>query len=344
MLEDIVTMYQTDGFFMHYVWGFVIAIGLVVGSFLNVVGLRFLANESIVFPASKCPNCNTKLKWYDNIPVLAYILLLGKCRYCKKPISIQYPLVELITAIVFFLTFLKFGFTFATPMLWILFGAGIVMCITDFKEQVIFDIISMPLIPIGLVYSFFNLGNVVSDKIQVFKWNFYLNSTFTDAIIGIIGAFLFFEIISLFSKLMIKQRAFGEGDTIIAMIFGAWFGWKIMLLTIILSVVVQAVFTIPILIAKLFKMKDKVAISSFLILILSALIPLFLNKLIVFNNTGSVIFVFLILGIAVFSALIFLKRMRELDAYTFLPFGPALIVAGFAASMYLTSYIPDFLL
>ncbi|MDD3150805.1 MAG: prepilin peptidase, partial [Candidatus Gastranaerophilales bacterium] len=90
---------------------FVIIIGCVIGSFLNVVGLRLLSEESIVFPPSKCPNCQTRLSWRDNIPIFGYILLLGKCRYCKKPISIQYPLIELFTGIIFGLTYFYFGFT-----------------------------------------------------------------------------------------------------------------------------------------------------------------------------------------------------------------------------------------
>ena len=73
----------------YFITTIVLLFGLVIGSFLNVVILRGLSEESIVLPPSKCPNCNTKLKWYDNIPILSYILLLGKCRYCKCKISRQ---------------------------------------------------------------------------------------------------------------------------------------------------------------------------------------------------------------------------------------------------------------
>ena len=108
MLSFVVDEFNTNFAFSMYVYVLVVILGLVIGSFLNVVGLRFLSGESIVFPASKCPKCQTKLKWYDNIPVLAYTLLLGKCRYCKEKISFQYPLVEAITAIMFLFVFLAY--------------------------------------------------------------------------------------------------------------------------------------------------------------------------------------------------------------------------------------------
>jgi len=341
MFNSILAMYNIDPSFQYYVWFFVIIIGLVIGSFLNVVALRFLSNESIVFPPSKCPKCNTKLKWYDNIPILAYILLLGKCRYCKKPISVQYPIVEAVTSIMFLLVFLQQGFSLSTLMLWILFSCGIVMCVTDFREQVIFDAISIPLIPIGLIYSFFNLGNFVSDKIQVFNFGFSLQQTFIDSIIGTISAFLLFEIISLFSKLLFKQRAFGEGDTVIAMAFGAWFGWKIMLLTSLLAVLVQSICTLPIMIIKLIKSKDKIAITSFLILILSAIIPFALKLLPLTYQAIVFPITILLLILAIICALIFLRRIRESNSFTLLPFGPAIIIAGFIAAMYLTEWISN---
>ena len=87
---------------------FIFIIGLVIGSFLNVVILRTVSEESIVFPASKCPKCQTPLKWYHNIPVLSYICLRGKCAFCKEHISLQYPIVELLTGCLFVGLFIRF--------------------------------------------------------------------------------------------------------------------------------------------------------------------------------------------------------------------------------------------
>ena len=92
--------------------GFIFIIGLVIGSFLNVVILRTVSGESIVFPGSKCPRCQNSLKWYHNIPLLSYIFLKGKCAYCKEHISIQYPIVEFMTGCIFSGLFIKFCIPF----------------------------------------------------------------------------------------------------------------------------------------------------------------------------------------------------------------------------------------
>ena len=91
---------------------FIFIIGLCVGSFMNVVILRTVSEESIVFPGSKCPKCQTPLKWYHNIPVFSYLFLRGKCGFCKEKISIQYPIVELLTAVLFVALFLRFCIPF----------------------------------------------------------------------------------------------------------------------------------------------------------------------------------------------------------------------------------------
>ena len=333
MLEILKIVFEENIVFMLYISCFILVIGLVVGSFLNVVGLRLLSEESIVYPPSKCPKCNTRLKWYDNIPVLAWLLLRGKCRYCKAPISVQYPIVELLTGIMFLLIFLTFGFTLNTLMLWILLGACIVMCITDFREQVVFDWVSIPLIPIGLIYSFFNIGAIDSGSVNILGLN--LPWTFVSGIIGILISAVLFEGFSLLTKLIIQHRAFGEGDTIIAMAFGAWFGWKAVLITIVLGLIVQTVFTIPLMIKKLFTAKDKVATASFFTLIFAAVLPVILNRFEFFyTGLGSLLLVIITLPLAAGGALIFLRRMRELNSYTLLPFGPALITGGFIVIFY----------
>lgn len=328
MIETLKFALSQNTLLTIYIYFLVLVFGLVVGSFLNVVGLRLLAGESIVFPPSKCPKCNTRLKWYDNIPVLAYLFLRGKCRYCKAPISWQYPVVEAFTGIMFLLLFIKFGFSFTTLMLYILVGACISMCITDFREQVIFDWVSMPLIPIGLIFSFFNLASL--DGAPVTIWGFSIPWAFISALIGMAIAFLFFEGFSLITRFIMQHRAFGEGDTIIAMVFGAWFGWKAVILTILLGLFMQAVFTIPLLVIKLIKSKDRVASISFATLMLSAVIPVIFNHFDwAYSGLGSILLVFITLGTAGISALVFLRRMREMNSYTLLPFGPALIAGGF---------------
>ena len=308
----------------------VFCIGTLFGSFFTLAVYRIPIGQDTTHTRSYCPNCNHKLTFWDMIPILSYTFLGGKCRYCKEPISIQYPVVEIITALVFLIIYLKFGFTIATLLLWILASFCVVMCITDFKEQIIFDVTSIPMIPLGLIFSFFNIGNFSSHNVQLFQTNIYFPDIFLSSLIGIILAFLFFEMISLISKILIKHRAFGEGDTIIAMIFAAWLGWKAVLITICLGFLIQTVLTFPFMILKLFRKKDLIACVSFVMLVLAAMIPLFLNQFEFFyTSLGNIILIVSTLGTATISAFVFLKRIQKLQAFTLLPFGPALIISGF---------------
>ena len=126
---------------------FVLITGACIGSFLNVVALRALSGESIVFPASKCPKCNEPIKWYDNIPVLSYLFTFkGKCRNCGGKVSVQYPIVEAITSILFLLIFLFFGISLKTLCLLVLLCISIVITITDFRKECVYDVHSWVLI------------------------------------------------------------------------------------------------------------------------------------------------------------------------------------------------------
>src|SRR5574344_1354401 len=119
--------------------GFVFVTGVCIGSFLNVVILRAFSNESICFPGSKCPKCQKPLKWYHNIPIFSYIFLKGKCAFCKEPISIQYPIVELHTGILFVVVFIKFEISLNTLFILAFLSLFIVLAVSDIKEQVVFD-------------------------------------------------------------------------------------------------------------------------------------------------------------------------------------------------------------
>src|SRR5574344_1822255 len=137
----------------------IFVLGLCIGSFLNVVVLRSLSSESIVWPRSKCPKCQKQLKWYHNIPVLSFLFLKGKCAFCGEKISIQYPLVELFTGCLFVLIFLKFGLGFNAIFMAIISALMIVLAVTDIKEKIIFDIHAYILLGVGLIYNFFSIGS-----------------------------------------------------------------------------------------------------------------------------------------------------------------------------------------
>jgi len=302
-------------------------IGLSIGSFLNVVALRLLKEESFVQGRSKCPKCENLIAWYDNIPVLSFLLLKGKCRNCSEKISIQYPIVEILTAALFAFTYNEFGFTLKTLFLLVLISSLIVITITDLREQFIFDITSIPLIPLGLIYSFFNIGNVYPTKLMF--WGINISDVFISAILGAFLGALFFELFSRLGLLLAGEYAFGTGDTILAAALGAWFGWKLMIVIIVLSFLSQLLFGVPMIMHNLVKAKDTQSIWAMAGLAF-ALFLTYLGRY--FTNTSHsilaiclILLSFVVTGISIF---IILKRTRERKSHTFLPFGPALVFGG----------------
>lgn len=300
-------------------------IGLSVGSFLNVVALRLLSEEDFIKGRSKCPKCGNIIAWYDNIPLLSYILLLGKCRKCGEKISLLYPFVELLTGLLFIATVWVFGFTLKTVFLLILVCNLIVITITDLKEKYIFDINSIPLIPLGLIYNFFDIGA------GAYKFaGFHLSDVFISAVIGAIVGAAFFEIFSRIGLLIAGEYAFGAGDSILGAALGAWFGWKFFIIILILSFLSQMVIGIPIVIYNMYKSKDVKSLWAMGTLLISLMLT-FLGKYYTahgnpFMALSVVLLSFVIAGAAVF---VILKNARERQSYTFLPFGPSLVFGGF---------------
>jgi len=308
-------------------------IGLIIGSFLNVVILRLFSGESIVFPGSKCPKCSHPIAWYDNIPVISYLLLRGKCRNCKEPISIQYPIVEIATGLIFLLSTFYFGITLKLLFMLILLCALIVITATDLKEQVIFDITSIPLIPIGLIYNFFNIGQTATSHIKFFGLT--LNDAFLAAVAGAILGALFFELFARVGTVLVGQRAFGGGDSIIAAALGAWFGWKYLIVIIILSFVVQLLVGIPVIFYNMYKDKDFKSLGYMGILMLSLVVAV-ASRLFGLTNhfLGALLVTIISFGLAGYGVFGVLSRLKERKTYTLLPFGPALVIGGIVVTFW----------
>jgi leader peptidase (prepilin peptidase)/N-methyltransferase len=143
----------------------IILFGLAVGSFLNVVIWRLPRGKSIVSPASRCPSCNTPIKPWDNIPVISYVLLRGKCRYCGAGISLRYPLVEALNAAFWGLVYWRFGvfgIGWHLPVYLVFVSALIVITFIDLDFQIIPDSITLPGIPLGLLAGIFLLPDPLS--------------------------------------------------------------------------------------------------------------------------------------------------------------------------------------
>ncbi|HBF43223.1 MAG TPA: prepilin peptidase [Desulfobacteraceae bacterium] len=193
-------------------------IGLALGSFINVCIYRIPLKKSIVSPPSSCPNCGERIKFYDNIPLVSYVLLLGKCRYCRHPISWRYPAVEALTGMLSMALFTRYGFNYQY-IIFLLFTASLVtVSFIDLRHQIIPDIISIPGIAAGLAYSFIP-GNV--------SW--------TGSLIGIIVGGGGLYLIAGTYKLVAGKEGMGGGDIKLLSMIGAWMGWRALLFIVLIS-------------------------------------------------------------------------------------------------------------
>ena len=188
-------------------------LGLVIGSFLNVVIYRLPEGKSIITPPSHCPECGTRLKVIDLIPVLSYLSTGGKCRYCNTKISIQYPLVELLTGFLFLAAYLKFGFSVQLFIYLLLISALIAVTFIDYKYMIIPNKITYPLIVISL------LSAIIFDYLTIFQ-----------SLLGIVIPSLLLLIVAFIFK-----GGMGMGDVKLAAAIGGFLGWSYTLAGIFLG-------------------------------------------------------------------------------------------------------------
>lgn len=280
---------------------YIFIVGLCIGSFLNVVILRGLADESIVFPPSKCPKCLNKLKWYHNIPILSYVFLRGKCAFCHEKISIQYPIIEFLNGLIYGALFLKYGLCLNLLFYFIFASLFIVIFMTDIKEKVIFTSQAYILTFFGLLFNF-------------------LNKNLVDSVLGGLVGFIFLEIITFFIYKIIKKRAFGEGDSYVLMGLGAIFGLKSLLNIIILSFLVQVVSVLPQFLKGLLEKKEYCLISMLSIFAVAAILSHFYP-----NNILNIAVLFLS---GILSCLKLLKMTKISNDIKQFPFAPSLILGG----------------
>jgi len=239
---------------------FVFIFGLLFGSFLNVCIYRLPRDESITFPPSHCTNCNTPIKFYQNIPVISYLLLGGKCSSCKEPISVIYPVVELFTAVLVTLLFYKYGVTIETFVYVILTLSLIVISFIDLEHFIIPNVITLPGIIIGLAYNllitdwgFFlkiipglDFGNIfyIAPRIPA------LNSVFGIIIGG--GTLL---LIAYLYKIIRKREGMGMGDVKLLAMLGAFLGINGVFFIILVSSLVGSVIGITLILIQRGNMK-----------------------------------------------------------------------------------------
>jgi len=227
--------------------------GLMVGSFLNVViyrlpkmmeqewhnnclelqGKEIPAQPKFTLskPRSSCPNCGHKISALENIPVISYLLLKGRCKACKTPISMRYPLIEILTGALIGLTSWQFGYTSTTLFAWVFVFALITLTFIDFDTQLLPDDITLPLLWLGLLVNF--------------------NGGFTDlksAVIGAMAGYLVLWSVFWLFKLIRGKEGMGYGDFKLLAAIGAWFGWQLLPAVILLSSTFGAIIGIALII------------------------------------------------------------------------------------------------
>jgi leader peptidase (prepilin peptidase)/N-methyltransferase len=211
-----------------FVLPFTVALGAILGSFLNVLILRLPKEESVVFPGSKCPNCQTPIAWYDNVPVISWLVLGGKCRSCKAGISVQYPLVELVVAALWGLAVWHYGATL-TALTAAVFGTTLLgIAVTDARHYLIPDEFSLGGLVLGLLLS--------------------LRGGLDGLVMALIGAAVGFAVlygVAVLGEKVFGKEAMGGGDIKMMAMVGAFVGWRGVLLTIFLGALLGTLVFVP---------------------------------------------------------------------------------------------------
>jgi leader peptidase (prepilin peptidase)/N-methyltransferase len=225
----------------------ILIFGLCIGSFLNVCICRLPASKSIVHPRSMCSNCGTLIAAYDNIPVLSYIWLKGRCRHCRIKFSIRYPIVELLGGLFALGTYLKFGLTTEALVYYLFFAALLVVTFIDLDHRIIPNVITLPGIPIGFAASF-ALPTI----------------TYKEALLGILigGGSLF--VVAWIYSLITKKEGMGGGDIKLLAMMGAIVGWQGVLFTIFLASLVGTLAGLAVMLQSRKGMKLAVPFGPFL--------------------------------------------------------------------------------
>ncbi len=291
IVNQVVQLFETSNLFFYTV---VVVFSLMIGSFLNVVIYRLplmlqqgwtsecreylsselvneLANEStdesadkpadelantpktkqtpltLSTPASSCPNCQHKIRFYENIPVISWLFLKGKCSQCKTKISFRYPLIEITTAILGFVVAQHFGVSALTFWVMLLTFGLICLTLIDFDHMLLPDQIVLPLMWLGLLLN--------------------LSSMFTsieNAVIGAVAGYMsLFSIFWLF-KLVTGKEGMGHGDFKLVALFGAWFGWELLPLLILMASFVGAVVGISLMLFKRYSREQAIPFGPYL--------------------------------------------------------------------------------
>jgi leader peptidase (prepilin peptidase)/N-methyltransferase len=221
-------------------------LGLAIGSFLNVVIHRLPRRQSLVSPGSRCPSCGYELRAADNVPVLSYLFLGGRCRKCRTPISIRYPVVELITAALFVLCYFVFGWTALLAVRLLFVSVMIALFAIDLEHHLLPDVMTLPGIGVGLVASAF------------------LPPGFVSALVGtLVGGGVLWAVGEAYYRYS-GQEGMGGGDVKMLAMIGAFLGWQHVIVTLIFSSIAGSVIGLLVIAIKRGGMKYALPYGTFL--------------------------------------------------------------------------------
>jgi leader peptidase (prepilin peptidase) / N-methyltransferase len=221
-------------------------IGASIGSFLNVCIYRLPRRESLVWPASHCTSCGRTLAWYENVPIIGWLALRGRCRTCGERISIVYPVVEVVTAVIFVCGYLIYGWTPILAVRLAFACAMIVLFVIDLQHQILPNVITVPGIVIGFILSFFLPPGWLS---------------------SLLGIALGGGVLLLIMEAYARARGFeglGMGDVKMLAMIGAFLGWPLMLLTLVLGSLAGSVIGVGLMATRRGGMKTALPFGTFL--------------------------------------------------------------------------------
>ncbi len=227
-------------------------LGAILASFGGVIIARVPYGESIVKPQSHCSNCNNNLKWYDNIPILSFIILRGKCRYCKSKIGYFYFIIEILGGLIFLLVFLQFKISYNTIIGFFISFILLIMAGLDYKTHYVYD---LSLISLFLV----SAASYIIPQIINLEFN-------PDGLIGLAVGFLGFLLIRIIAKLITKEEALGLGDVYLMGTAGLLLGWQNLLLSVLFGSVIGAIIEVTLIIIKKKNRESEIAFVPYLAL------------------------------------------------------------------------------
>lgn len=212
-----------------YALAFVAVVGAMMGSFLNVTILRLPGGESLIRPRSRCPNCETPIAWYDNVPIVSWIVLGGRCRSCRNPISWQYPIIEALTALIWAGAAWYYGLTLLALKGAVLGTLLLGIAVTDWRHYLIPDEYTWGGLMVGLLFALLGGPAVV-----------------TDAAVGAFLGFGLLYFVAWAGEKLLKKEAMGGGDIKMMAMVGSFVGWRGVLLTIFGGALLGTIIFVPI--------------------------------------------------------------------------------------------------